>query len=625
MWQFAVSLLVCLAIDIVSLTAAFLFHFDLKIDADVVRLWKYSLPLVLLVKVSVFTTFVEWQHQFRHSLPKELTLIALTATLSSAILGAAFLLGLLDHGPPGEVIIIDWVLTLVATAITRATIRLEARYWGKPKFPLRQPRRAILYGADSKSISLVNSKRTANLEFEIVAVLDVSNVLKKTLRTRIPIVNSFKSVSGTARRFSASHVIIPENLPGPVVRKLNDECRKRGLVIRVFANTEETERDHARSKLRNLSISDLYRADHAHSDLPDISESFAGKTVLVTGAAGCIGSECCRQILDLNPKVLILVDQSLRGLRELEFEFTSGNTSKVDVVYTICDVNDQVTLGRIMGEYLPDLVFHAASHDDSRFMANNVQSAIRNNILGTRSVVDLAERFGVDRFIMVSSHKAFAPTEIVGATEQIAEQYVQAMAVSSKTAFVTIRVGKVLGASDCQSRLLQRQIQDGGPIRLGNPEMSDVWTAAPDLVHDLLRAAVIGRSGQLLTLDQGQSLKIVDLAKDLIALAGLRFPEEIDIVFVGTPADQIFDKAPIETDSPKISNVCERIYSIERPEIQSKEVKLNLQQLERASHGDAQEARSAIQSVIAEFPNRATSEPNNRAAIFARGLGKKVA
>ncbi len=601
-YRFVLSSLVYLVLYSISLTVAFLLRYDLEIDADVSNRLVESLPLLLLIKITVFTTFRDWQRRHRYTTLNDIGAIAATATLSSLIMAAAHLSGMLEHSLPRSVIAIDWMLTILATCLLRAAIRCGVE---SSQYRRSQPRklRAIVYGADPKSIAILRALQSVKSEYKVVALMDLSGHSAKSLIGGVPAVTSTRGISQIARRFKASHLLIPSGIPGKKVRELCEDCQGHGLTPRVIPDVNEIVAGRVKLTIRDVTISDLLHREPTSLDMASISEYITEKTVLVTGAAGSIGSECCRQIVNLKPKVLIFVDQSEFGMFQIEQELVARDITDVELVYIVSDINDQVTLGRVFGEYLPDLVFHAAAYKHVPLMEHNVQVAIRNNVLGTKSVVDLADRFGVDRFVMISTDKAVRPTSIMGSSKLIGEKYLQAIATKSKTQFITVRFGNVLNSAGSVVPTFRRQILEGGPITVTHPEMTRFFMTIPEAVQLVLQAGAVGESGQVLILDMGEPVKIMDLAKDMIALSGLRFPEDIDIVFSGLrPGEKMYEEL-FYGNEKTAKKVHDKIFCAEPEPIQPRTVKHHILMLERASHGSLQEARDAIQSVVAEYIN----------------------
>ena len=618
------TLPVYLALYALSLTAAFVLRFDLEIDADVAGRLMESLPLALLVKASIFTVTREWRRRHRYTTMNDVASIVSTASLSSVILLAIHLSKGFGNNLPRSVIAIDWLLTILATGLLRATVRmaLESAHYQRT-----QPKklRALVFGADTKSIAILRALQSAKSEYKVVALVDLSGVAAKSLIGGVPVVTSTRGVSRIADRFSASHLLIPNGIPGQVVRELHQVCQEHGLTARVIPDVNEIVAGRVKLTIRDVTISDLLRREPTQLDMASITGCIADKTVLVTGAAGSIGSECCRQIVDLKPKTLILVDQSEFGMFQIEQELVARKITDVNLVYVISDVNDQVTLGRVFGEYLPDLVFHAAAYKHVPLMEHNVQIAIRNNVLGTKSIVDLADRFGVERFVMISTDKAVRPTSIMGSTKLVGEKYLQAVATKSKTNFITVRFGNVLNSAGSVVPTFRRQILEGGPITVTHPDMTRFFMTIPEAVQLVLQAGAIGDNGQVLILDMGEPVKIVDLARDMIGLSGLRYPEDVDIVFTGLrPGEKMYEEL-FYGNEKTAKKIHEKIFCAEREPIAPSAIKRHIADLERASRGSAAEARDAISSVISEYVNDDDSTPMIRPFHPVEAPTRKVA
>ena len=286
---------------------------------------------------------------------------------------------------------------------------------------------------------------------------------------------------------------------------------------------------------------------------------------------------------------------------QIEQELVARKLTDVNLVYVIADVNDQVTLGHVFSEYLPDLVFHAAAYKHVPLMEHNVQIAIRNNVLGTKSIVDLADRFGVERFVMISTDKAVRPTSIMGSTKLVGEKYLQAVATQSKTKFITVRFGNVLNSAGSVVPTFRRQILEGGPITVTHPDMTRFFMTIPEAVQLVLQAGAIGNSGEVLILDMGEPVKIVDLARDMISLSGLRYPEDVDIEFTGLrPGEKMYEEL-FYGNEKSAKKIHEKIFCAEREPISASKIKRHILDLDRASRGTSSEARQAIQNVVAEY------------------------
>ena len=615
-FRLAALLPVYVGLYTLSLATAFLLRFDFEIETEVRRRFIDSLPFVLTVKVAVFFMFQEWQRRHRYTSLGDIVTFLFTSTVSSSLICAAYVGGLLETGLPRSVMAMDWLLTILGTGLLRASIRFCAEA-SQRRDPRGEKLRALVYGADTKSIAILRALQSVKSEYKVVSLLDLAGNGAKSLIGGVPVVTVDRGILPIARRFDASHLLIPSGIPGKTVRELFEYCQEHGLTAHVIPDVNEIVAGRVKLTVRDVTISDLLRREPTRLDMASITECVTDKTVLVTGAAGSIGSECCRQLVDLKPKILILVDQCEFSMFQIEQELAIRKITDVQLVYVVTDINDQVTLGRTFGEYLPDIVFHAAAYKHVPLMEQNVQAAIRNNVLGTKSVIDMADRFGVERFVMISTDKAVRPTSIMGSTKLIGEKYLQAIASQSKTQFITVRFGNVLNSAGSVVPTFRRQILEGGPITVTHPEMTRFFMTIPEAVQLVLQAGAIGESGQVLILDMGEPVRIMDLAKDMIALSGLRYPEDIDIVFSGLrPGEKLYEEL-FYGNEKAAEKIHEKIFCAAPEPIQPRTVKHHILELERASHGNLEEARAAIRAVVEQYTSEDTVETVDEPIIHA--------
>ena len=312
------------------------------------------------------------------------------------------------------------------------------------------------------------------------------------------------------------------------------------------------------SQIRDVDIKDLLGRETVQLDL-DLIEAFAkDKVIMVTGAGGSIGSEMCRQLCKFNPKLLLLVEQAENPLFYIEQELHQKFPA-VRLLALICDIADRMRVMQIFEKYKPQIVIHAAAHKHVPLMELNAGEAIKNNVVGTQNIADAADRFGATNFVMISTDKAVNPTSIMGSSKRIAEMYVQDLSRTSKTHFVTVRFGNVLGSDGSVVPIFKKQIAEGGPVTITHPEMKRYFMTIPEASQLVLQAATMGKGGEIFVLDMGEPVKIVDLARELITLSGFRPGEDIEIIFTGPrPGEKLFEELSIEgedmvrTRHPKI-------------------------------------------------------------------------
>lgn len=583
----------------VCLAAAFLLRFDFQLEGEPLIELLVWLPIVLTVKCCTFTLTREWRRKHRYTTLIDVVHVAASLLLASAVVLAINSTGVITPSLHRSIILLDWVLAILATAVLRCAIRVGVERIG-PVDRL-QKKRTLIFGADGAAIAMLRSIRASASEFQIVGLIDTTGEAARSLIGGVRVVSSRKGVARIAHRFNAEHLLIPGGVPGTTVRELFRDCQASGVQAHVIPNLNEIVDGRVKLTVRDVTISDLLRREPTRLDMEGIASYITDRTVLVTGAAGSIGSELCRQIVGFKPAKLILVDHSEFGMFQIEQEFVSCKPDGVELHYVIADINDQTTMGRVLGQHLPELMFHAAAYKHVPLMEHNPQIAIRNNVLGTKSAVDLADRFGVERFVMISTDKAVRPTSVMGSTKLVAEKYLQAVAVQSRTQFITVRFGNVLNSAGSVVPTFRRQILEGGPLTVTHPDMTRFFMTIPEAVQLVLQAGAVGESGQVLILDMGEPVKIVDLAKDMIALCGLRHPEDIEINFTGLrPGEKMYEEL-FYGNEKHAKKVHDKIFCAEREPIQPGVIKLHISQLEKSLHGSQTEARAALGDVVAQY------------------------
>ena len=312
------------------------------------------------------------------------------------------------------------------------------------------------------------------------------------------------------------------------------------------------------SQIRDVDINDLLGREAVQLDLDEIYAFAKDRIIMVTGAGGSIGSEMCRQLCKFDPKLLLLVEQAENPLFYIEQELRQRFPA-VRLIAVICDIADRTRVMQIFEKYKPQIVIHAAAHKHVPLMELNPGEAIKNNVTGTQNIADAADQFGATNFVMISTDKAVNPTSIMGSSKRIAEMYVQDLSRTSKTYFVTVRFGNVLGSDGSVVPIFKKQIAEGGPLTITHPEMKRYFMTIPEASQLVLQAATMGKGGEIFVLDMGEPVKIVDLARELITLSGFRPGEDIEIIFTGPrPGEKLFEELSIEgedmvrTRHPKI-------------------------------------------------------------------------
>jgi FlaA1/EpsC-like NDP-sugar epimerase len=296
------------------------------------------------------------------------------------------------------------------------------------------------------------------------------------------------------------------------------------------------------NQFRDVQVEDLLGREPVELDVESISKKLKGKTILVTGAGGSIGSEICRQICKFGPKKIVLLGHGENSIYQIDMELKNLYKNGLELVPVIGDVQDRSRIFDVMSEHRPDVVYHAAAHKHVPLMEYNPREAVKNNVFGTKNVAEAADAFGVKNFVLVSTDKAVNPTNVMGSTKRFAELIIQQLDKQSETKYVAVRFGNVLGSRGSVIPLFKKQIQAGGPVTVTHPEMTRYFMTIPEASRLVLQAGALARGGEIFVLDMGEPVRIVDLARNLIALSGFSI-EEIGIQFTGLrPGEKMYEE-----------------------------------------------------------------------------------
>lgn len=309
------------------------------------------------------------------------------------------------------------------------------------------------------------------------------------------------------------------------------------------------------SKIRDVEIEDLLGREAVNLNIREVIDTIEGKVVLVTGGGGSIGSELCRQIARFNPKRLIILDIYENSAYELQQELNSDYGSRLNLDVVIASVTDREAVFSLIDSQKPDVIFHAAAHKHVPLMERTPNEAIKNNVFGTKNVAEAAHKFGVGRFVMISTDKAVNPTNIMGASKRVCEMYIQVMDRQSKTKFTAVRFGNVLGSNGSVVPLFNKQIREGGPVTVTHREIIRYFMTIPEAAQLVLQSGAMAKGGEIFVLDMGKPVKIYDLAVDMIKLSGLKLGEDIEIEIVGLrPGEKLYEELLMDEEGLKTTS-----------------------------------------------------------------------
>lgn len=446
------------------------------------------------------------------------------------------------HGIYIRMLAVTWMLHILLIGGSRFSWRILQDTVSKQTV---HKKKTLIVGAGSAGTMVVRQllhNRTAEL-FPVAFVDD--DPKKHHLEVMgIPVLGGVDQIEEIVRNLQIEHIIIAiPSLRKKEWQKIFNECTKTKVKTQTIPMLEDLMTGKVSiSQFRDVQVEDLLGRDPVELDLESISGYIANRVILVTGAGGSIGSEICRQVSRFHPRQLILLGHGENSIYNIEMELKTSFPEGIEYVTEIADIQDRNKMFRIMEKYRPSVVFHAAAHKHVPLMERNPEEAVKNNVIGTKNVADAADRYGVKTFVMISTDKAVKPTSVMGSSKRIAEMIIQHMASFSKTKFVAVRFGNVLGSRGSVIPLFKEQISRGGPVTVTHPDMMRYFMTIPEASRLVIQAGALAKGGEIFVLDMGEPVKIVDLAKNLIELSGYTV-EEIGIKFTGIrPGEKLFEE-----------------------------------------------------------------------------------
>ena len=536
-----------MALISLALSAAFLLRFDFRIPPNYADLFLDCLMVVLVVKPLVFIAVGFYQNLWRYASLQDGIEILKGVTFAS-ILAVSAVFFLREFAPlPRSIFLLDWFLSLGLIAASRLLWRVY-RESLLVSGASDGPRTLIVGAGEAGSLLLKEIRRHSRSPYNIIGFVDDDPDKRGMKLHGVPVLGTTKSLNSLIRLNDIKDVIISmPSADSKTVRTIVDLCRNANVTFKTLPSIGELiDGTLSVSQIKNVEIDDLLGREPVVLDRELIGSYLTGKRVLVTGAAGSIGSEICRQVAQFRPEKLVLLDQAETPLYEIEKELI-GDFPELRIVPLMCDVRDREKVDDAFDEFAPEVVFHAAAYKHVPMMEYNPAQAVLNNVFGSMNVIDAAVQFKVKNFVMISTDKAVNPTNVMGATKRAAEIYVQALSRSGHTRFTTVRFGNVLGSNGSVIPLFKEQIANGGPVTVTDKRILRYFMTIPEATQLVLQAGGIGSGNEILVLDMGEPVRILDLAEELIRLSGLIPYEDIDIVFTGLrPGEKLFEELLLE-------------------------------------------------------------------------------
>lgn len=595
-------------IILVSYLAALLLRFDLKFSMIPVMYidgYLWTMPYYVMITLVVFYVCRLYHSIWRLASVAELRMI-LTAYM---ILGVAYIAGMLfmDMHMPRSYYFMGYIISFWLTTAVRFSYRLLRFYANSNEVAASEEKadRVMVIGAGAAGQALIKEMINSDkLHTQVVCIIDDNPNKKGRMLEGVPIVGNRYSIPEMVKKYHVTRIVysIPATT-GQNRKDILNICKDTGCRMQTVPGVYQLMNGEVSvSKLRNVEITDLLGRAQVKVNMDEIFESIGGKTLLVTGGGGSIGSELCRQIAAAGPKKLIIFDMYENNAYEIQQELKRKYGDDLDLEVLIGSVRNTNRIRWIMKNYKPDVVFHAAAHKHVPLMEDSPCEAIKNNVMGTYKTAVAASRAGVKKFVLISTDKAVNPTNIMGASKRLCEMVVQMMNRQCKdTDFVAVRFGNVLGSNGSVIPLFKKQIAAGGPVTVTDKNIIRYFMTIPEAVSLVLQAAYYAKGGEIFVLDMGEPVRIDDMARNLIRLSGYTPDVDIMVEYTGLrPGEKLFEE--LLMDEEGLQDTENKLIHIGKPiEMNDEWFKTKLKQLDEAAYREEQSMKSIVAEIVPTY------------------------
>ena len=591
----------------------------LDINIDNVTDFIKEIILAIVVYEIFLNIFHMYQNMMRYEVGKDYVNYIISAFFAVTILSGLDLIFHLKYINP-KLNILSGVLiagTFVMYRLAGRSIlsrRMDKKEKDKQPVEKKKISNLLIIGAGMGAREIVIAvKNSMRNKYNIVGIIDDDMSKLNHYILGVKVLGTRYDIPKVVSENDVDIIFFAINKIDPASRKkIIEICQETGVKTRVLPTTEEViDKQGAINSLRDIEIEDLLGRDAIHLDNKNIHSLIKNKVVLVTGGGGSIGSELCRQIIKYEPKRLVILDIYENNLYDIEVELKSAYP-KASIDAVVASVRDKDRLEEIFKEYKPEIVFHAAAHKHVPLMENNPLEAIKNNVFGTYNVVNCADEFEVEKFILISTDKAVNPTNIMGATKRVCEMIVQAKNKVSKTEYAAVRFGNVLGSNGSVIPLFKKQIAKGGPVTVTHKDITRFFMTIPEAVQLILQAVTYAKGGEIFVLDMGEPVKIYDLAVNVIKLLGYEPNVDIPIQITGLrPGEKLYEEI-LMSEEGLTATKHEKIFVTEPMHLEMEELQEKLDKLETLEYDEnysREHVKETLKSVVPTF--KEPEEVNN--------------
>lgn len=596
-------------LDLLIMTAAGLlallirFEFDWSaVDSRFIAVYMEHLPVHLVITVAVF-----WLLRLYHSLWLYASMTeAINTCIACALVALTepFVIWMFGGILPRSYYPLSFVFSLIGTAGMRLgyrylrTLRMERNSAAE-----KEMKNIMVIGGGVAGTMLIREiKESRFINGKVCCVIDDNKSKHGFYVNGVRIVGDRNTILENAEKYRISLIILAmPSQSGKTIKGILDICKKTECELKILPGIYQlVNGDVQVSQLRDVEINDLLGRDPIVINMEGIQEQLKGKTVLVTGGGGSIGSELCRQIAACCPKQLIIFDIYENNAYDIQQELVH-QYPELNLVVLIGSVRNTKRINDVFATYRPEIVYHAAAHKHVPLMETSPDEAIKNNVLGTWKTVQAAHDWGVERFVLISTDKAVNPTNIMGASKRLCEMIIQTYNGRSASEFVAVRFGNVLGSNGSVIPLFKKQIENGGPVTVTHPDIIRYFMTIPEAVSLVLEAGLYAKGGEIFVLDMGEPVKILDLAKNLIRLSGLKPEEDIEIVFTGLrPGEKLFEELLMDEEGLQVTD--NKMIHIGKPiEFDEDQFLLDLEELKIAAESETKNIREMVQKMVSTY------------------------
>ncbi len=557
----------------------------------------------VVVTLIVFAIFHLYNSVWRYASDTELINNAIAVLICAAMQPVIF--WLLDAHVPASYPFFYACFMMIFTGGIRFSYRILRALQHNRHFGFRGKKQvnAMLVGAGAAGNAILKEIESSNyLSLHVSCVIDDNPGCHGKYLRGIPIVGGRDKIAECVDKYRIDEIIIAIPSASRVkLKPILEICKETGCHMMILPGMYQLLNGDVKvSKLREVQIEDLLGRDPIEVNVDEILGYVKGKTVLVTGGGGSIGSELCRQIAAHDPKKLVILDIYENSVYDIQQELKKKYPA-LELIVLIGSVRNQARVEDIFKKYRPEIVYHAAAHKHVPLMEDSPHEAIKNNVFGTYKVARAADRYGTKRFVMISTDKAVNPTNIMGASKRICEMIIQDMNRKSQTEYVAVRFGNVLGSNGSVVPLFKKQIEQGGPVTVTHPDIIRYFMTIPEAVSLVLQAGAYAKGGEIFVLDMGEPVKIADLARNLIQLSGYRVDEDIKIVYTGLrPGEKMYEELLMSEEG--LQETANKLIYIGKPiEFDDREFEQQLEQLKVLAEQEESDIREAVSRIVPTY------------------------